>query len=526
MGASPWERLLGLAHGQQVSTPQGQFLAFDHLSPASADQLNRHLFVGEGQPMEIVSVGGFGLWKFGLLFTLTYLLCLKLTRSLVLFQFKSAFSSLLKPRQLVDEKYFLLSSLLLGLGAEIVGVGNVGPVLFAIAFLATLIAATRSKPVVEKVVRNLEYLELSRLFWAGWLLPQTLAVSSQELYPQFFTNLVGLGLGSAAAFLVGAWSPSGGTRQFKMKSVQRFGERAFSFGCWEVLGVTLVIGLSILSGVPHFLGSIFVIGAFGWGRLSHSALLRLILFMPEVGEGRRKDSLFRILAGVWFLLPLVLGPFLRGYDQTALMIWLGGLVPFAVQARPWGSTAATEPLSGLSEPVLGPVGPILEPACSETLRALSPSQKAAILFMSLPPEMSAQLFSELGPEEVQAITLAITQLPSTSPGTRASVLQEFLCSSGGPGLKRDVGTSTTEQLESLVKEKPSGTAGLIRSVYGLSKRETKPQKPKESRSSRRRRRKKKHVCKECGETFNHGIGLRKHQRQTSHKGIEVVELYQ
>ncbi|HIB69600.1 MAG TPA: hypothetical protein EYO33_32115, partial [Phycisphaerales bacterium] len=56
--------------------------------------------------------------------------------------------------------------------------------------------------------------------------------------------------------------------------------------------------------------------------------------------------------------------------------------------------------------------------------------------MSLPPEMSAQLFSELGPEEVQAITLEITQLPSIAPEVRASVINEFLNSSeqgGGNG---------------------------------------------------------------------------------------------
>ena len=46
--------------------------------------------------------------------------------------------------------------------------------------------------------------------------------------------------------------------------------------------------------------------------------------------------------------------------------------------------------------------------------------------MSLPPEMSAQLFSELGPEEVQAITLEITQLPTIAPDVRATVIDEFL----------------------------------------------------------------------------------------------------
>ena len=37
------------------------------------------------------------------------------------------------------------------------------------------------------------------------------------------------------------------------------------------------------------------------------------------------------------------------------------------------------------------------------------------------------------------------------------------------------------------------------------------------------RRKKKHICAECNESFNHGIGLRKHQRQTGHKGSKIVE---
>lgn len=37
------------------------------------------------------------------------------------------------------------------------------------------------------------------------------------------------------------------------------------------------------------------------------------------------------------------------------------------------------------------------------------------------------------------------------------------------------------------------------------------------------RKKKQHICVECGEAFNHGIGLRKHQRQTGHKGSRISE---
>jgi flagellar motor switch protein FliG len=65
---------------------------------------------------------------------------------------------------------------------------------------------------------------------------------------------------------------------------------------------------------------------------------------------------------------------------------------------------------------------------------LPPKQKAAILLMSLPPEVSAQLFKELGPEEVHAITLEISKLPPIAPEVRAQVIDEFLQSSAGSSL--------------------------------------------------------------------------------------------
>ena len=51
-------------------------------------------------------------------------------------------------------------------------------------------------------------------------------------------------------------------------------------------------------------------------------------------------------------------------------------------------------------------------------RPLDPCKKVGVIFMSLPPEKSARLFSELGPETVQRITLAITQLPTITPKWR------------------------------------------------------------------------------------------------------------
>lgn len=70
---------------------------------------------------------------------------------------------------------------------------------------------------------------------------------------------------------------------------------------------------------------------------------------------------------------------------------------------------------------------------------LPPKQKAAILLMSLPPEVSAQLFKELGPEEVHAITLEISKLPPIPPEVRAQVIDEFLNSSAGSSLSEALG---------------------------------------------------------------------------------------
>lgn len=70
---------------------------------------------------------------------------------------------------------------------------------------------------------------------------------------------------------------------------------------------------------------------------------------------------------------------------------------------------------------------------------LPPRQKAAILLMSLPPEISAQLFKELGLEEVHALTLEISKLPPIPPEVRAQVIDEFLQSQGGGGLAEALG---------------------------------------------------------------------------------------
>lgn len=67
-------------------------------------------------------------------------------------------------------------------------------------------------------------------------------------------------------------------------------------------------------------------------------------------------------------------------------------------------------------------------------------QSAAVMLMSLPPEVSAQLFKELGPDEVQAITLEISKLPQIRPEVSQAVVREFCDTFGFRSLEEQART--------------------------------------------------------------------------------------
>lgn len=92
--------------------------------------------------------------------------------------------------------------------------------------------------------------------------------------------------------------------------------------------------------------------------------------------------------------------------------------------------------------------------------------------MSLPPEMSAQLFSELGPEEVQAITLEITQLPSIANEVRAQVINEFLNStqSSPAATQGPMPTSFARGGGAVTMTMPSGPPGSLNRPFGFLSR--------------------------------------------------------
>ena len=89
----------------------------------------------------------------------------------------------------------------------------------------------------------------------------------------------------------------------------------------------------------------------------------------------------------------------------------------------------------------------------------SGKQCCAIILMSLPPEVSATLFSKLAPGDVQAITAEITALPMVPPQVRKRVLSDF-CGSLGIAESR---------LPEAAKDEPGLVAKALRGLFQSQK---------------------------------------------------------
>ena len=79
-------------------------------------------------------------------------------------------------------------------------------------------------------------------------------------------------------------------------------------------------------------------------------------------------------------------------------------------------------------------------------RELTGREKAAMLLISLGPELSAQIFRHLKDDEIEQLTLEIANIRTVSPGEKERVLQEFyqIClaqqyiTEGGIGYAKDI----------------------------------------------------------------------------------------
>jgi len=86
------------------------------------------------------------------------------------------------------------------------------------------------------------------------------------------------------------------------------------------------------------------------------------------------------------------------------------------------------------------------PGKNESNRELSGREKAAMLLITLGPELSAQIFRHLKDEEIEQLTLEIANIRTVSPGEKERVLQEFyqIClaqqyiTEGGIGYAKDI----------------------------------------------------------------------------------------
>ena len=61
----------------------------------------------------------------------------------------------------------------------------------------------------------------------------------------------------------------------------------------------------------------------------------------------------------------------------------------------------------------------------EPLEDMSNQQKAAILFITLGPELSAPVFKHLSDDEIERITLEIASQKQVTPAQKAYVISEF-----------------------------------------------------------------------------------------------------
>lgn len=92
---------------------------------------------------------------------------------------------------------------------------------------------------------------------------------------------------------------------------------------------------------------------------------------------------------------------------------------------------------------------------------LSKKEKAAILVMSLPTNVSAKLFEQLGPAELKILTTAIADQEEVSTITTFAVIREFMLptseAKGSPEPKGLI----YELFENMVKERPAKVAELL-----------------------------------------------------------------
>lgn len=459
------ERVLGLSHGQFMSTQNHQFYVFDNLDDASAERLTESIKESDWSSVQALNAHGYGVKRIVLLFALCYAsvyMASKFLLAMSLGPFKPRLPKL-------NRQTWRFGLLLLGGYAKHRGFPDVLPYFFTLLGLLLVLKLGRAEPSAQTVARSLRSLSCLRVFWAGALLHLLFFEAVGPPTPSSLRMaLLGLGLTlfvSRLSYPSERWTTFPGDRE-TLNEECRF---TYRLGSYDFVGLLALIYLA--SQFQLGMASVVVaMSSYLWGGFTLSLLLRAVL------KGRSADpnmsraaSPMRIAASVWFLVPLPFWEIFVYGGSLAFLIWLCALLPLCLAGRPWGSPfkkdshRLRDALAGPSRSRVSKLESVY-PGVKELSSLMSSTRAAAILFMSLPPELSARLFSELGPEEVQSITLEITQLPTVSPE-----LRQDLCALLAFQLDGQVGDEPIAQLEASVRANPNRAGSLLYAWYLSSK---------------------------------------------------------
>lgn len=100
---------------------------------------------------------------------------------------------------------------------------------------------------------------------------------------------------------------------------------------------------------------------------------------------------------------------------------------------------------------------------------LSRKQKAAILLISLPPEIASQVFQSLPPEDVKSLTLEMSNLPQLPPEVKTAVIDEFFQSTeiiGGKVVSSEISRTSQSRLVGGSSLAGSREMGSRASIHG------------------------------------------------------------
>ncbi|MGE0495331.1 MAG: FHIPEP family type III secretion protein, partial [Vulcanimicrobiota bacterium] len=371
----PFAHLLGAGHFFQLSGADRSTVLVDHLhDPASISGLERVFSELTGHPVQVASQAGPFWWQFLLL---TFSILMVYRAGAWLMRHPASWEN--PPPQLAAR----VGAGLLALGVGTLLTPQLGLLcwlLFGLGCLALFADLGLGSKTHSRLFGGLALLRLSlwgavfQVGWDGphWVTPAALTVGGLMLWL---------------------------TRATGQSPIHR----------WVQVELYGLVWLWVAQG-PHE-GPLLVFLS-GVAFLGLSALLR----RRRLGVTTKVGCLLRSLSRIASLVGVACLPAAAwGYHHGLLPHPLWGALPLLllmVSGSPWRATGLRQRKVALPDSLTG-------------------SQAAAVCLMSLPPEVSADLFRRMGPELVYQVTIEISKLPQICPRLRHQVVE---CVFGCDGL--------------------------------------------------------------------------------------------